>query len=194
VLSATVILFVTLASAAFAQQADVMFGVSTITSSYSNSASQTYPTIAEKGGAYPTFSAGVIFKRRIGFNGEVAWRAKQAIYGGYQPYRPIFYDFNGVFQPRFGKKFGADLMAGIGGESIRFYQNYYTCSYFGGCTNYVSSNHFMGHIGGGLRYYFWHSFFIRPEAHLYLIHNNFEFNSGNIARIGASIGYTLRPE
>ena len=181
-------------SVVFAQQADVAFGVGTTMAPAYNTSSQTYGLQSEKGGAYPAFSGDVIFKHRIGFSFDVAWRAKQAIYNGYQPYRPIFYDFNAVFQPRLSKKIGADLMAGIGGESIRFYTNYYTCSYFGGCINYISSNHFMGHIGGGLRYYFWGHVFFRPEAHLYLINNNQEFNSGKVARVGASIGYTLSPE
>ena len=183
-----------LSALAHAQQADIAFGVGTTMAPAYNTSSQTYPLQSEKGGAYPSLSGDVIFKHRIGFSFDVAWRAKQGIYNGYQPYRPIFYDFNAVFQPRLSKKIGADLMAGIGGESIRFYTNYYTCGYFTGCTNYTSSNHFMGHIGGGLRYYFWGHVFVRPEAHLYLINNNFEFNSGKIARVGASIGYTLGPE
>lgn len=177
-----------------AQQADIAFGVSTTLSSATYTASQSYPLQALKGGAYAGVSADVIFKHRIGFGGNVNWKTSQGIYGGYQPYRPIFYDFNAVFQPRLGKRAGAELQAGIGGESLRFYTNYYTCSYFGGCTNYVSSNHFMGHIGGGVRYYFYHHFFVRPEAHVYFVHNNFEFNSGTIGRVGASIGYTLSPE
>ncbi len=52
----------------------------------------------------------------------------------------------------------------------------------------------MGHVGGGIRYYFWHHFFIRPEGHIYFVHNNNEFNSGTIGRVGASIGYNLSPE
>jgi hypothetical protein len=177
-----------------AQQLDVAFGVSTtLSSSNYNSSSQSFPLQAEKGGAYPGVSAGVVFKNRLGFNGEVNWKATQGLYDGYQPYRPIFYDFNALYQPKIGKKAGLDLMAGVGGESIRFYQQYYNCSYFS-CTDYVSSNHFMGHVGGGIRYYVWHRFFIRPEAHLYLIHNNAEFSSGYVGRVGASIGYSLSPE
>ena len=35
--------------------------------------------------------------------------------------------------------------------------------------------------------------FVRPEAHYYRISNNFQFNSGNIVRLGVSIGYTIGP-
>lgn len=178
---------------AFSQQMDVGFSVSTLVSPSASSSQLGFGIPPEKGGAYTGFNFGVIFHNRLGFNGEVSWRASQALYNGYQPYRPIFYDFNGVYQPRLGKRAGLDLMAGIGGEDIREYTNYYSCN-FVSCTDYNSSNHFMGHIGGGFRYYFWHSFFIRPEAHLYIIHNNAEFSSGNIGRVGATLGYSLRPE
>jgi hypothetical protein len=194
VLLTAVFTLVLAASYVQAQQLDVAFGVSTTLSSSTNyNSSLGFPLQSEKGGAYPGFSAGVVFKNRLGFNGEVNWRASQALYDGFQPYRPIFYDFNALYQPKLGKKLGADLMAGIGGESIREYQNYYNCN-FVSCTNYTSSNHFMGHVGGGIRYYVWHRFFIRPEAHLYLIHNNVEFSSGYVGRVGASIGYSLAPE
>lgn len=174
------------------QQIDAAFGVSTITSPSVTNVPDTFTPQSISGGAYPTLSANVIFLRNFGIGGEVSWRAKQDVYFGFQPYRPIFYDFNAVYAPNFGKRAGADLMAGIGAESLRFYQPYYTCG-FTGCTNYSSSNHFLGHFGGGLRLYVRGNVFVRPEAHIYLVHNNFEFNSGKIGRFGMSIGYTFRP-
>jgi len=178
---------------AHAQQMDIAVGDSAVLSSNYNSSSQAYLPPAEKGGAYPSLSADVIFKNRIGFSGEVAVRAKQGVYNNYQPFRPILYDFNLMFAPRFGEKITAEFMAGVGGESIRFYNPNGICYYSTGCVTHVSSNHFLGHVGGGVRYYFWRSFFVRPEAHLYLIHNNTQFNSGYIGRLGASIGYTFGP-
>jgi hypothetical protein len=61
----------------------------------------------------------------------------------------------------------------------------------GGYTCYTSSDHFMVHVSGGLRYYFWRNVFVRGEAHIYHIQNNFQFNSNNLVRVGASIGYTF---
>lgn len=187
-----VVLFVSLGHA---QQTDFTVGANAVLSSTYNSASQTYLPPAEKGGTYASASADILFKNRIGVNGEVAFRAKQGLYNGYQGFRPVFYDFNGVFAPRLGRKVSAELMAGVGGESVLFYNRYATCSsnYFSGCRTLASSNHFMIHIGGGVRYYFWRSFFVRPEAHLYVIHNNVQFNSDYVGRIGVSIGYTLHP-
>ncbi len=183
-----------LASFASAQQGDVMIGGGTLLSSTSNNTSVT-TLPAEKGGFYPSIGVDVVFHRRIGFNFETSWRGSQGLYvsdGFASPYRPILYDFNALYQPRLGRKLGADLMAGVGGEDLRFYTPYYSCSFT--CTNYTSSNHFMEHIGGGLRYYVWHHVFVRPEVHYYHVENNLEFNSGNIFRVGASIGYTIGPD
>jgi hypothetical protein len=183
------------ASLGHAQQTDFTVGANALLSSAYNSASQTYLPPAEKGGTYASVSADILFKNRVGFNGEVAFRAKQGLYNGYQGFRPVFYDLNGVFAPRLGRRVSAELMAGVGGESILFYNRYATCNsnYFSGCFSHASSNHFMIHIGGGVRYYFWRSFFVRPEAHLYVIQNNLQFNSDYVGRVGVSIGYTLHP-
>jgi len=164
-----------------------------------NSEGVAFPSLG--GGLYPSFSGIFILKHHIGFGGQVAWRARQALYTessfgglpGFQaPYRPIFYNFDAVYGRKFGKKFGADVMAGIGGMDLRFYTPNFTCG-FTGCTNYVSSNHFAGHIGADIRYYFWGNAFIRPEAHYYVIRNNVEFNGANVARFAVSIGYSFMP-
>ncbi len=141
------------------------------------------------GGAFPGFSGDFLFFHGFGVGAEVNWRASQNLYGGFQPFRPILYDVNGVFAPKIGRV-QPELQAGIGAESVRFYQPYYNCN-FTGCTNYTTTDHFMGHVGGGLRLFVWHHVFIRPEAHVYLVHNNVEFSSGHLYRYGASIGYSL---
>jgi len=93
-------------------------------------------TCPEKGGIYPNISADVIFHRRLGFGFDAVWRGGQGLFGGPagQPYRPILIDFNGVYQPRISKKVGADLMAGIGWQTTRFYGYTPTsgCVYFAG--------------------------------------------------------------
>ena len=65
-----------------------------------------------------------------------------------------------------------------------------SCIDFNSC--YVSNNHFLVHVGGGLRYYVWGNVFVRPEAHFYHILNNSDvFSNNNVIRVGASIGYTI---
>lgn len=178
------------AAAASAQQLDAAFGVSTLTApSAITTGNLLFPSLS--GGAYPGFSADFLLRHRLGLEGEVFWRASQALYGGTaQPYRPLFYAFNAIWAPKLAKAATAEVMAGIGGEDLRFY-GIVNCSNFFGCTSYTSSNHFMGDVGGGIRGYFWHDAFIRPEVRVYFVHNNVEFSSGHAVRYGVSLGYSF---
>ena len=191
--------FALVSAAAQAQEFHGAFGFGTVKAPGASTDSNgvTFPSLS--GGLYPSFSGIFLLKHHLGFGGEVSWRAKRAIYGSsgsnfgfVAPYRPIFYDFNAVYGRNFGKKFGGDVMAGIGAESLRFYTPFFNCN-FTGCTNYQSSNHFAGHFGADIRYYFWGHAFIRPEAHYYVIHNNVEFNNVNVSRFAVSIGYSFMP-
>ncbi len=188
-LFAGVCILVCLTAASQAQQFDVAFGVSTVSSSSATVNSSGIAVPDAGGGAFPGFSGDFLFFHGFGVGGEVNWRASQNLYGGFQPFRPILYDFNGVFAPKIGR-IQPEVQAGIGAESVRFYQPYFNCG-FTGCTNYTTDSHFMGHVGGGLRFYVWHHVFVRPEAHVYLVHNNVEFSSGHLYRYGASIGYSF---
>jgi hypothetical protein len=184
--------FLAVAGAARAQQMDVSFGMGTVSAPAATVDSQGFLLPSLRGGAYPSFGGDVLFyKGQIGVNAEVAWRASRSFYAGdpTQPYRPLFYDFNGIWSRKFGRV-APEAMAGIGAESIRIYTPFVSCG-FTGCTNYTSSNHFMGHFGGGIKLYVFGNFFVRPEAHLYTVRNNNEFSSGRVTRYGVSIGYTL---
>lgn len=175
-----------------AQQIDAAFGVRSLMGNPASDATGDYFPQYVGGGAYPTFSADYLFKHHFGVGGEISWRASQAVFQGFQPYRPLFYDFNGIWAPRISNRVSPELMAGLGAESLRIYQQFTTCS-FTSCTNYTSTNHFMGHFGAGLRLYVHGNAFIRPEAHLYLIHNNFEFAGPRANSFGVSLGYSFRP-
>ncbi len=179
--------------AAAQQQFDIAFGVRTVTAPSASSAPASFTPQSIGGGAYPTFSADYLFFKHLGIGGEVSWRASRNVYLGFQPYRPIFYDIGAVYAPPLGKHAAAELTAGIGAQSVRFYQPFFTCG-FTGCTNFTSSNHFMGAFGGGLKIYVYGGVFIRPEARLYLVHNNFEFSGSRATNFGLSIGYTSRSE
>jgi hypothetical protein len=184
--------YLALVSAAYAQQVDAAFGVGTLTAPSSNNAVN-FANFRQSlsGGTYLSFSGDALIKHDLGIGTEISWRASRSFFGSFQPYRPVFWDINGIYAPRFSKHMGAEMSAGLGAESIRFYQNFAICDFFSGCTNYVTSTHFMGHFGGGLRFYPLGNFFIRPEVHLYLINNNVEFSSNYAVRYGGSIGYTF---
>lgn len=182
---------VVMAGSLYAQQMDAAFGAGTVSElSSSNSISSFGSTpVSLNGGTYLNFSGDYLFYRGIfGVGGELGWRASHSFFQGI-PYRPFFYDFNGVFAPKLGRSVQGEFLAGIGGEDVRFYNPAGGCGI--GCTNFVSTNHFLGHLGAGIRFYVHGNFFIRPEAHLYLVHNNDEFTTGSPARYGVSIGYSF---
>ena len=180
-------MFFLLGSAAQAQQFDLSFGVSGLTGPDSTATLQTIG-----GGAYPTFGVDFIFFHNLGVGFNAAFRAKQNLYQGFQPFRPFFYDVDAIYAPPLGKRAQAELSAGIGAESVRFYTPFLTCGTFTGCTNFVSSNHFLGQFGAGLRLYVTSRVFIRPEAHIYVVRNNVEFSGSRATRFGISIGYSLK--
>jgi hypothetical protein len=196
-LAASIVALFFLANLATAQQADAMFGFGTIMAPGAASCNN-ISGCPERGGLYPNVGGDVIFHRRIGFAYDVTWRGGQGLYAGQQPYRPIIQTFNAIFEPRIGKKLALDVFGGIGYQDTRLYTEQYSCSYFS-CTNYYSVNHFLVDVGGGVKYYFWHHAFIRPEARYYNINNNsgnvglnsFGYTSNSILRVGASIGYTI---
>jgi hypothetical protein len=173
-------------SAAHAQQFDMSFGLSGLTGPSSTATLQTIG-----GGAYPSIGLDFLFFHNVGVGFNAAFRAKQNLYQGQLPFRPFFYDVDAVYAPPLGKRAQGELSAGLGVESVRFYTPNFTCS-FTGCTNFVSSNHFLVQLGGGLRFYVTPRIFIRPEAHLYVVHNNFEFSGSRATRFGISIGYSFK--
>ncbi len=169
-----------------AQKVDLAFGVSTLTAPSANS---TGPSLT--GGAYPGFSGDVIFWHHLGIGSEVYWRASQSdnYLGSGFNYRPLFYDFNAVYSPKLASHTYLELVGGIGALSTRFYTGN-SCGPYS-CSNYQSSDHFMGDFGAGIKFYPKGGFFIRPEARLYLINNNVDYSSSYATRFGASIGYTF---
>jgi hypothetical protein len=189
-----------LSDLASAQQGDAAIGFGTLlapgASSCGYNGSEGTFACPEKGGLYPTIGGDAIFHKRFGIGGDITWRGGQGNYAGLGvPYRPILFDINGVYQPRLGKKAGLDLVGGIGWQTTRFYSfnNSTSCIYFSACYN--SYNHFLVDVGAGIRYYVWGHVFLRPEVRYYHIVNNTDvFNSSDIVRVGASIGYTIGPD
>jgi hypothetical protein len=172
-------------------QLDLGFGVSGVKGTSANNAGANFFAQDVGGGAFPTFSGDFLLWKHFGIGGEVSWRATQNLsQGGFLPFRPIFYDFGGVYAPPLGKHAALELTTGIGGESVRFYTGTLTCNFFS-CTDFTSTNHLLWEIGGGVRLYAWRNVFVRPEARFYVIRNNFEFSSNHATRLGVSVGYSF---
>jgi hypothetical protein len=172
------------------QKGDLALGFGSLLSTSSANATGNYSPQSMGGGLYTTFSANFVLRHHLGVSGEFSWRDGQNLYEGYEPFRPLFYDINALYERRFGSRLGVEAVAGIGAASTRFYTGSYSCN-FVTCTDYVSTTHFMGDFGGGVKLYVHGNFFIRPEVRWYLIRNNQEFSSGSATHVGASIGYTF---
>jgi hypothetical protein len=173
---------------------DIAVGGSTLFSATNNTnPSLAYIPLPESGGTYPSLSFDYFLQKRYGFNVEASWRDKQATYYHYESYRPIFVDANAFYERPVAKKTGIDLLGGVGFVRNNFYlPGELACgSPSGPC--YTSSTHFMEHLGLEVHYYFWHHFFVRPEAHYYHVQSNTGFNSDNVLRVGASIGFRIGP-
>jgi hypothetical protein len=175
-----------------AQEVDFAVGDSILWSPKNTTALTGYVPPPEKGGAYPTALLQYRSTEHFGINIEGAIRYHKGTYNFYQPYRPILYDANAVYTTRFPRNIEGDFMAGIGAQTVLFYTQTNACYIpAGGCRTYLNSTHFLVHAGAGLRYYWWRNFFVRPEANWYYIHNNYQFHSDNVFRLGASVGYTF---
>lgn len=187
-----VLLAGSLGGSAFGQQMDWALGFSTLHSAAVSSSQslQTFPPVSLTGGLYPSISGDISIRKNIAVGGEISWRGGQGNYDLSQPYRPIFWDFDGLYIPRLGPHAQAEFSAGIGAESTRFYTNYLNCTAIS-CTNYTTSTHFMGQFGAGLKLYAKGGLFVRPEVHVYVVSNNLEYTSPYVVRYGASIGYTF---
>lgn len=173
-----------------AQRVDLAFGISTVTAPGASSADSNHSPVSLTGGTYPGFSGDVEVFHHIGVGAEIFWKASQTDYAnqGFN-YRPVLYDINAVYAPKIASRAALELVGGIGALSTRFYTGT-TCGIYS-CSNYQSSNHFDADFGAGIKLYPKGGFFIRPEARVYLVHNNLEFSSPWVTRYGVSVGYTF---
>jgi hypothetical protein len=174
-----------------AQQIDVAVGGATFFAPSASEAFGNHEPQSLDGGVYPVISADFLFHKRIGVEGEFAWKLGRATYApGFinLPYKPFFYDANAIWSSPVSKhKLAFEVMGGVGVQDTRFYVS--ACN---GSQCFGTSNHVFFDAGGGIKYYFWRHFFFRPEGRYYFVHNNVEFSSDHAIRYGASIGYTLR--
>ena len=180
------------------QGASVYFGLGTAVDSSSGQPIDTFGNgtvynTPKMGGLFENVGGDVMFRPHLGVGFETSFRS-QSNYAGLN-YRPLFYDFNAVYQPISSGMVVPEFQAGLGGANIRFYENQSYCDSFGGCTNqnyYVeSSNHFQLHFSGGLRLYVKGGLFVRPQVDVHWVNNFFQFGSNWVPEYSAAIGYTF---
>jgi hypothetical protein len=142
------------------------------------------------GGIFGTVGGGFMIKPSLGVGGEVSFRFAQGDYAN-TGYRPIFFDFNGIWTPSLGtKRIMPEFQGGLGGVNMRFYggTQYYDYN-TGNYTNFAGSiNHFQLHAEAGLRIYIKENIFLRPTVDYHWVRNFNEFNSNSVIRYSIAIG------
>ncbi len=191
-----------LASAAYAQNVDVFFGVGTASAPTSNTSidpfgTGTAYTTPRIGGTFGKAGVDYFFRPQFGISAETDFRFSQGAYAGLS-YRPTFYDFNGVWRPLAGRHRGRVqpiIQAGVGGMNLKFYENSTACDVLAGCSSsnqfLESSNHFQVHMAAGLRLYATRHLFIQPQVDAHYVNNLFQFGSNWVPEYGASVGWSF---
>ncbi len=108
--------------------------------------------------------------------------------------RVIFYDFDAIYRPVKTEKVAVNLVGGIGGVNMRFYENFSSSSLLGSynSSQYASSaNHFQVRAGVGVQLYVSGNFFIRPQVDVRYVPNFEQFGRNMVTQEMVWVGYTI---
>jgi len=146
------------------------------------------------GGVFGTIGAGFMLTPSLGVGGQVSFRFDKGEYAGLG-YRPVFYDFNGIWTPVLGsERVMPEFQAGIGGASLRFYGGGAdSCDYYTGrCSDFAgSSNHFQLHAAAGVRVYVGERMFVRPTFDYRWVSSlTDEFASNSVIGFSLALGFS----
>jgi hypothetical protein len=149
-------------------------------------------------GVYGVFGGAVFLKPKFGVGAQVTLRFKQGDYAGLG-YRPIFYDFNGIWKPNLTKRVTPEFQAGFGGVNLRLYDpstQYYDYN-TGRYTTFIgSSNHLQLHLAAGVRISVKRHIFLRPQVDYHYVRNLSDsntfprFSSNSVPTYTIAIGFS----
>jgi hypothetical protein len=110
--------------------------------------------------------------------------------------RVTFYNVDGIFQPYSSKQANVQILGGIGGANVKFYQGYSSTGSVLGNTNQSqyqqSANHFQVHVGAGVQVYVSGNFFVRPQVDIHYAPNmNTQFSSNLAWDAMVWVGYSI---
>ena len=154
------------------------------------------------GGFMMGFGANAMLWKKFGIGGEANFQATKPNYadlsaadGFVLKSRVTLYDFNGIYQPVNTEKATLQLIGGIGGANIKFYQGMATNSLIGNSAygNYAiaSANHFQIHAGVGVQLYVHGNFFIRPQFDFHYVPNFIQFGHNYVTQEMVWVGYSI---
>src|SRR5438067_1576233 len=103
-------------------QANVYFGLGTATADSNGQAidplgTGILSTTPKLTGLFADAGGSLMLTQHFGAGAQVSWRTGQGAYAGLN-YRPLFYDFNAIWQPVKTSRFVPELQAGLGGTRL----------------------------------------------------------------------------
>jgi hypothetical protein len=109
--------------------------------------------------------------------------------------RAAFYDFNGIIVPVRSKKASLQLIGGIGGMNLKFYENQSASTALTGNQSFNqffgSANHFQVHGGVGVQVYLTDHIFVRPQFDVHYVHNLTQYGRNTPIEAKVWIGYSF---
>jgi hypothetical protein len=190
------------AQMSFAQSVNPYFGVGFATDGSSGAQIDTFGTgnpftTPKISGAFLDAGATVMFTKHYGVGADVNWRASRGNYAGLL-YRPVFYNFDGVWTPISTKRFEPEVHLGLGGMHIGYSFNQTQCDQFTGCNTFNQSvgdsSHFQVHAALAARLYVTDHVFVRPAVDAHYVNNFFQFGSNWLPEYSIGLGYSFARE
>ncbi len=176
------------------------FGLGTATASSSNQQIDTFGdgnlyTTPKLTGLFSNGGAEAMFTPHFGASAEINWRNSQGDYAGLK-YRPLFYDFNGIWQPLGHKgRVVPEIQGGVGGVNVSYYLNSSSCDAFVGCSTssqfVESANHVQLHMSAAVRFYATKHIFLRPAVDAHWVNNFTQFGTNWVPEYSLGAGYTF---
>jgi hypothetical protein len=147
------------------------------------------------GGLFGMVGVDYMLKRKIGLNGEYAFKVSPSPYLPDEglKMRPSFYDINGFWQP-FGKRVAPFLEGGFGGARVSLLFNSNSCLTGSPCGNFTppaSLNFYQLHFAVGGKIYIHGAIFVKPEFDLHYVFNFQPFGRNAVIGYMISGGYTF---
>jgi len=190
------------AQLSMAQSANIFFGAGTAIDSSSNQQIDTFGTgspftTPRMTGTFLDLGSSVLFTKHFGVGADVSWRAAHGAYAGLL-YRPMFYNFDGVWEPISTKRFEPEIHAGLGGMHIGYTFNQTECDQFAGCETssqtVETASHFQVHGAIAARFYLTDHVFVRPAIDAHYVNNLFQFGSNWVPEYSLGVGYSFGRE
>ena len=146
------------------------------------------------GGLFMNLSGDIMLTKRFGAGAGISFRPTKADYGPLQ-YRQTFIDFNGIYAPITRKRWGVQLLGGIGSARTSFSYSQSSCVGTAVCTSQSqavgSTNHFQVHGGVGVEIFLNEHIFVRPQFDLHYVPNfTQQFGSNAAPMTMISVGYS----